>query len=305
MDVPLRRHLSQRALLLGSDEADLGLLKRHDRSLLVAMERSGQTSTLLQQAGAEQVLMAALKEDLIGAVVILEARARLWPGELRRIQALLLSAPDAAGAAWWLAAHYPALCCPTVFPKPWQDQFWAAQAMRRRGMAASLPEPWFGWAQVLGSSGGTGLALALPVVKALWHASERDWKPWLAPLLTITDQNAAVGLVNWLARHLEDRSVIEVMGLSCQSCFLPWLESVGEDPDLAEAARREVQWLTANNRQRHDGRQCWGAPMTPKHFYWLFQRLPLGFRGRLWPWCNDAIQGAANSLQGGAWCAGE
>lgn len=301
MDEELELYLAQRRALLQSDDADLASLKRHDRQLLAAMEEGRLCSPMTHRDGADDALLQALEGDFNTAVLILEARARLWLGELERVQALLIAqAGTHDQAAWWLAAHYPKLVCPGAFPVEGRSEFWATQALWRRGREMSVPEPWRGWIR-----GVSGKGELLPVVQVLWETADSGaWEPWLAPLLAAADQDDAAQAVNWLASRLDDRSLVRVMGLSCQSRFLPWLASMRHDSELAEAALREVRWLGGDCKQRHEGRQCWGEPLSLEIWPSLFRRLPLGFRDRLWHWCGGWTRGAASSLQGGSWCAG-
>lgn len=300
MDDELAVHLAQRVVLLASDDASLGQLKAHDRKLLAAMERHAFASPIAQREGADAALLAGLETDFENALLIVEARARLWPGELGRVQQMLLASQGGRNAAWWLAAHYPALPCPTDFPGDGKGQVWASRALWRRNMADLLPAPWHAWTQAL-----DGKIAVIAVAQALWLASgPATWQEWLAPLLTVADQDATAELVNWLATQTEDAIVIQVMGLSCQSRFLPWLASMRHNADLADMALREVRWLTGPQQQRHGGLQCWGEPLCADAWPMLFKSLPLGYRQRLWPWCDRNIEGAATSLQGGQWCAG-
>ena len=299
MDEELNLYFLQRETLLASDVADVGQLKRHDRKLLAAMDEGAWVSPLLQRQGADQDLLQALAEDFDRAVLIIEARARLWPGELGRTQSLLL-AEDLISPAWWLSAHYPKLNCPSVFPDEWQDQVWAARALWRRDREMLLPEPWLGWVQVVAGEGNL-----LETAKVLWQASNSlDWEYWLAPMLTIASHDKAVALINWLASRVEDKAVVELMGLSCQSRFSPWLVSMRNNEQLKEAALREVRWLRGEQNKHHPGRQCWGEPLKPEIWPRLFQSMPLAYRSRLWHYCGASTEGAATSLQGGLWCAG-
>ncbi len=300
MNQQLNLHLSQRATLLASDDATLAQLKSHDRKLLAAMELGRLDSPLAQKVLADDDLFQALDADFHGALLMLEARARLWPGELLRVQHRLVARAEDNSAAWWLAAHYSSLPCPYVFPDSWCAQVWAARALHTRGRASMLAEPWQSWALAL-----DGEAALLPVVQSLWEVSDGEqWEPWLAPLQVVADQKQSAAVVNWLAARGDDKLVIQLMGLSCQSRFLPWLANMRHDEALAEAALRELRWLTGGHNRRHEGHQCWGEPLTPEAWAGLFRRLPLSFRGRLWHWCGQTVQGAATSLQGGEWCAG-
>lgn len=302
MDERLTLWLDQRATLLASDESDLASLKRHDRQLLGAMEQRVFKSPLTQQqgAGSDQACIEELLSDFGRRVVILEARARLWPGELGRIQGLLVVNTEAHYAAWWLAAHYPALEFPQVFPDGWQSQVWAACALLRRGRGDLLPDPWSSWAALF-----SGKGTALAVTRRLWAASDgQAWEQWLAPLMLMQGPDNAADLINWLAGHADDGEVIRAMGLSCQGRFLPWLASMRHDSKYTEAALREIRWLVGDQQQRHEGRQCWGEPL--QHDVWgkLFRAVPLSFRDRLWHGCRPSTEGSAGSLQGGRWCAG-
>lgn len=300
MDDELALHLAQRAVLLASDDADLAQLKSHDRKLLAAMDLHNYTAPMTHRRGADEALVEALETDSENALLILEARARLWPGELGRVQQLLLPKPGCVGAAWWLAAHYPSLPCPLGFPEDWPGQLWAAKALWRRDSSEFLPEPWQRWGQALDGTGPVGLA-----TQNLWGASGAEFlEDWLAPLLAVADQDTAASLINWVAARVEDKVVIRLMGLSCQSRFLPWLASMRHNADLTEVALREVRWLTGTRQQRHVGLQCWGEPMSSDNWPVLFQSLPLGYRRRLWHWCGRRLEGASTSLQGGQWCAG-
>ncbi|WP_404365706.1 hypothetical protein [Marinobacter sp.] len=300
MNDDLKLHLAQRAILLASDDATLAQLRSHDRKLLAAMEQGLLDSPLAGKTLADEDLFRALDKDFAGTLLMLEARARLWPGELLRVQHRLVACTEDSSAAWWLAAHYPSLPCPYVFPERHDAQVWAARALQRRGRTSMLEEPWRSWVSAL-----AGEAALLPVVQALWDLSQgQDWEPWLAPLMVIADQKQSAAVLNWLSIQGDDRLVIQLMGLSCQSRFLPWLANMRRDEALSETVMRELRWLTGGQTSRHEGHQCWGEPLSEESRAGLFQRLPLGFRGRLWHWFGDGVQGAANSLQGGEWCAG-
>lgn len=300
MDEELTLYLSQRAELIASDDADLGQLRQQDRKLLSAMDRGALDSTLTQPVGADEALVEALEADPEQNALLLEARDRVWPGELKRVQELLVEREGDREAAWWLAAHYSELSCPDEFPTQWSAQVWAARALYRRGRIEGLPEPWSLWVRAR-----QGSASAKDVAIRLWETSEGNlWEQWLPPLLVASDAEAVSALVNGLAPHVTDEVLIQVMGMSCQSRFLPWLASIRHDEELKELALREVRWLTGDQQKRHQHRQCWGEEISEAPWQQLFQSLPLGFRGRLWHWCADAVEGAANSLQGGQWCAG-
>lgn len=302
MDEELGLYFSQRTVLLTSDSTGLGQLKSHDRRLLTTMASGILQSSFAQKAGADNDLLEALDAELHTAILLVEARARLWPGELSRIQALLLEMNGAShcSAAWWLAAHYPGLSCPSAFPDHWQNQVWAAQALRRRDMDAVLPEPWLSWSEALRE----GRSI-LPAAQALWQAADdTDCRQWLAPLLVVADYDTSTRLINWLAPRTDELLLIKLMGISCQSRFLPWLADMQQNPDLRDAALREVRWLTGDQKLSHLGYQCWGEPLSATVWPRLFRSLPLGFRNRLWHWCWTSIEGAASSFQGGLWCAG-
>jgi hypothetical protein len=300
MDEQLRLYLAQRATLLTSDDAGLALLKRHDRSLLSSLANGGLAGPLGSREGANTALLEALDEDLHAATLVLEARARIWPGELGRVQSLLVGEPDKETAAWWLAAHYSALPFPESFPQAWSAQVLAAPALLRRESSERLPELWLDWARAI-----RGEQPVLPVIRALWQASQGlGWETWLAPLLAGADREGVVTTVNWLAGKADDETLVRMMGLSCHSHFLPWLASMRHDARLAKPALREILWLTGRQNQCLHDRQCWGEALSPGLWPVLFRQLPLGFRSRLWPLCGFSIQGATASLQGGQWCAG-
>ncbi|MCH8500241.1 MAG: hypothetical protein LAT63_17370 [Marinobacter sp.] len=300
MDDTLDLYLAQRNTLLADDSATLAQLKAHDRQLLSALDQGQLMLPLAARQVSDEDLFAALDDDLDAALLLVEARARLWPGELMRIQHRLVARAEDSRAAWWLAAHYATLPCPFLFPEQWDAQLWAARALQRRNRESMLPEPWREWALVMG-----GQRPIQPVVEALWAEGDgQPWESWLAPLLTLVDGKEASALVNWLANHLDDTDLIRVMGLSCQGRFLPWLANMRHNESLADAALREVRWLTGGQSNRFDGQQVWGEHLSQDVCAQLFRRLPLGFRGRLWHWCGGAVQGAATSLQGGEWCLG-
>ncbi|MEQ6886948.1 hypothetical protein [Salicola sp. Rm-C-2C1-2] len=300
MDDELALYLSQRAELIISDDADLGQLRKQDRRLLSAMDRGALESPLSQREGADEALLEALETDPEQNALLLEARDRIWPGELARVQQLLIAQEGDRGAAWWLAAHYSHLPCPEDFPSAWFAQVWAARALYRRGKIKELPEPWSLWA-----GAQSGAVSVKETAIALWEAGDGAlWEDWLPRLLVASDSDGASALVNGLAPYLTDEELIQLMGMSCQSRFLPWLASFRHDEELKEVALREVRWLSGDQQKRHQGRQCWGEDVSEAPWQQLFQSVPLGFRGRLWHWCADAVEGAANSLQGGRWCAG-
>lgn len=300
MEDELALYLSQRAELITSDDADLGQLRKQDRRLLSAMDRGALDSPLAHREGADEALLEALEADPEQNALLLEARDRIWPGELARVQQLLIAQEGDRGAAWWLAAHYARLPCPEDFPSAWFSQLWAARALSRRGRIEELSEPWSLW---VGAQSGEVSVREAAI--ALCEAGDGAfWEHWLPCLLVASDSDGASSLVNGLAPYLTDEELIQLMGMSCQSRFLPWLASFRHDEALKEVALREVRWLTGDQQKRHQGRQCWGEDVSEAPWQQLFQSLPLGFRGRLWHWCADAVEGAANSLQGGRWCAG-
>lgn len=300
MEDELALYLSQRAELITSDDADLGQLRKQDRRLLSAMDRGQLESPLAQREGADEALLEALETDPEQNALLLEARDRIWPGELARVQKQLIAQDGDRGAAWWLAAHYARLPCPEDFPSTWFSRVWAARALYRRGKVEALPEPWSLW---VGAQSGKVTAKEAAI--ALWEAGDGAlWEHWLPRLLVASDPDGASALVNGLAPYLTDEELIQLMGMSCQSRFLPWLASFRHDEELKEVALREVRWLSGDQQKRHQGRQCWGEDVSQAPWQQLFQSLPLGLRGRLWHWCGDAVEGAANSLQGGRWCAG-
>ena len=300
MEDELALYLSQRAELITSDDADLGQLRKQDRKLLSAMDRGTLDSPLARREGANEALLQALEMDPEQNALWLEARDRIWPGELGRVQQLLIAQDGDRGAAWWLAAHYPDLPCPEDFPSAWFSQVWAARALYRRETVDRLPEPWTLWARAQ-----SGELTAKEAAIGLWEAGEGTlWEHWLPRLLVVSDSDGASALINGLASYLTDEELIQLMGMSCQSRFLPWLASFRHDEQLKEVALREVRWLTGDQQKRQQHRQCWGEAVSEAPWQQLFQSLPLGFRGRLWHWCADAVEGAANSLQGGRWCGG-
>ncbi|XOZ32431.1 hypothetical protein ACMDCT_09450 [Halomonadaceae bacterium KBTZ08] len=300
MEDELALYLGQRAELIASDYADLGHLRQHDRKLLAAMDRGALESPLVQREGADEALVATLETDPEQHALLLEARDHFWPGELARVQQLLLEREGGKAAAWWLAAHYASLPCPESFPSAWFSQVWAARALYWRNRADTLPEPWTAWARAR-SEGVSAVAVAVE----LWQAGEGAlWEHWLPPLLVCCAPKGASSLVNALAPYMTDEEVIKLMGMSCQSRFVPWLTSLQHDEQLKETAHREVRWLTGDQEKRHREPQCWGEAIAQAPWQQLFHTLPLGFRGRLWHWCADAVEGAATSLQGGQWCAG-
>lgn len=300
MNEQLNLHLLQRATLLASDDATLAQLKNHDRKLLAIMDQGKLDSPIAHKVLMDEDLFQALDADFDGSLLMLEARARLWPGELLRAQHRLVTWEEGNSVAWWLAAHYSSLPCPYVFPESWNAQVWAARALHKRGRASILAEPWHSWALAL-----DGAAALLPVVQSLWERADGEkCESWLAPLMVVADQTQSAAVINWLASRGGDTLVIQLMGWSCQSRFLPWLASMRHDKVLAEPAIRELRWLTGGHNNRYADHQCWGEPLTPEVWAGLFRRLPLSFRGRVWHWCGQAVQGAATSLQGGEWCVG-
>lgn len=302
MDDELALYLDQRAELIASDHATLGQLKQHDRKLLSVMDRGALDSPLVLREGDDEALASMLETDPEHRALLLEARDRLWPGELARVQQLLLEREGDKAGAWWLAAHYSSLPCPEDFPTAWFSQVWAARALYWRNRLEALPEPWMAWAWARAQSDEVS---AEETAVELWQAGEGAlWEHWLPPLLVSCDPKGASSLVNALAPHLTDEGVIQLMGMSCQSRFVPWLASLKHDEQLKETALRELRWLTGDQETRHQQRQCWGEPIAQAPWQQLFQLLPLGFRGRLWHWCAGAVEGAATSLQGGQWCAG-
>lgn len=299
MDDELKHFLNIRETLLTSDSASVDQLKAHDRQLLVGLLHQTAGHPVLGSSGVEASELAGyLAEDPGGWLCVIEARDRIWPGELARVQDHLLRDSERQGLAWWLAAHYRTLACPSEFPSEFTPQVWAARAFLRRGYAP--PGLWADWyAAIHGDSEPRAVATTL------WAEGEGAlWRQWLPPVLAAAHDTAITSLINTLAAQVTDETLIAMIGVSGHSRFLPWLASLRHDASLATPALREMRWLVGDREERHGGRQLWGRPLAEVDWQRLFRTLPLGFRDRLWPSCSGWIEGMPYSLQGGQWCAG-
>ncbi|MYL26039.1 MULTISPECIES: hypothetical protein [Halomonadaceae] len=299
MEDELEHFLGVRDTLLASDSASPDQLKAYDRQLFgtLAKQAAGASALLSSETDTSEVanLFSAEPGRLL---CVLEARDRLWPGELERVHSSLIHEHDHGEIAWWLAAHYRHLACPTDFPETFTAQVWAARALTRRGYIP--PAPWTDWHAAIQQE-----TCPRAVALTLWDTGDGDlWQEWLPPLLAATDDTRVAALINALAPEVTDAALIGILGATSHSRFLPWLASFRHDESLAEPALREVRWLVGDREERHRGRQLWGMPLEEVNWKRLFRVLPLGFRERLWPACSHRIEGTPVSLHGGRWCPG-
>lgn len=299
MEDELEHFLDIRDTLLVSDSASLDRLKAHDRQLLGHLLKDVTESPALLSPDTRACELAdLLAEQPERRLCVVEARARVWPGELAAVQSSLIHELDHQAIAWWLAAHYRGLACPMDFPDPLTAQVWAARALIRRGYVP--PAPWRDWYAALNHEGDPE-----SVALTLWEASDGAlWREWLPPVLAATDDTRVAALINALAPKVSDAVLIAMLGATWHSRFLPWLASFRHDDSLADSALREVRWLVGDREERHPGRQLWGLALDGVDWWRLFRVLPLGFRERLWPACGHWIEGTPVSLHGGQWCPG-
>ena len=299
MEDELEHFLEVRDTLIASDSATTDQLKAHDRQLLGHLLREGANSPALLSPDTPVYEMAGLLAEAPERLLcVLEARDRLWPGELEQVQSSLIHEHHHGEVAWWLAAHYRNLACPTDFPEPFTAQVWAARALSLRGYIP--PAPWTDWHAAIQQE-----TCPRAVALTLWETGDGDlWQEWLPPLLAATDDTRVAALINALAPEVTDAALIGILGATSHSRFLPWLASFRHDESLAEPALREVRWLVGDREERHRGRQLWGMPLEEVDWKRLFRVLPLGFRERLWPACGHRIEGTPVSLHGGQWCPG-
>ncbi|PAU82156.1 hypothetical protein CK501_03120 [Halovibrio salipaludis] len=299
MEDELEHFLDVRDTLLASDSASPDQLKAHDRQLLGHLLKEVTESPALLSPDTRACELAdLLAEQPERRLCVVEARDRVWPGELAQVQSSFIHERGQEAIAWWLAAHYRSLACPTDFPEPFTTQVWAARALIRRGYVP--PAPWGDWYAALNREGDPE-AVAL----TFWEASGGAlWREWLPPVLAATDDTRVALLVNALAPRVTDDVLVAMLGATWHSRFLPWLASFRHDESLADSALREVRWLVGDREERHRGRQLWGMALDGVDWKRLFRVLPLGFRGRLWPACGHRIEGTPVSLHGGHWCPG-
>ncbi|MFO7786313.1 MAG: hypothetical protein R6W87_00875 [Halospina sp.] len=299
MEDELDHFLDVRDTLLASDSASPDQLKAHDRQLLGHLLKEGANSPALLSPDAPTSAVASLFADAPERrLCVVEARNRVWPGELERVQSSLIHEQARGDIAWWLAAHYRSLECPTDFPEMFTSQVWAARALTRRGYAP--PAPWADWHAAINRETCPETAAL-----ALWEEGDGAlWREWLPPMLGAVDDARVAALVNALASRVTDATLVAMLGATWHSRFLPWLASFRHDESLADPALREVRWLVGDREDRHRGRQLWGMPLEQVDWQRLFRVLPLGFRERLWSSCAHRIEGAPVSLHGGYWCPG-
>ncbi len=299
MEDELEHFLDVRDTLLASDSASPDQLKAHDRQLPGHLLKEGANPpALLSPDTPVHELAELFAETPERLLCVLEARDRLWPGELEQVQSSLIHEHGHGEIAWWLAAHYRHLGCPTHFPETFTAQVWAARALSRRGYIP--PAPWSDWHAAIQQE-----ACTETVALRLWETGDGAlWQEWLPPILSATDDTRLAPLINALAPEVTDAVLIGILGATWHSRFLPWLASFRHDESLAEPALREVRWLVGDREERHRGRQLWGMPLGEVNWKRLFRVLPLGFRERLWPAYGHCVEGTPVSLHGGQWCPG-
>lgn len=321
--------LARRKTLLGSDDANLTMLRMLDRQILT-MAGQGHEEVPVRDF-SDNALRRLQELPLEDAVLWFEVLATLTDQDPRQAITGLLEREPESELGWWVAAHYPAVPVSGPFPVTARASVRAAYALWRRGRAAELPEPWRDWAEALSATGEPSEAL----LESLWQQTcpeqtqaDSLWKDWFYPLLTRAPDEWQLWMVNWLSTRLDTAGTMEAMGISCARRFLGWLDAVeagsaGNDA-LTTAARRELRWLRgdlmpdpdsppprqegagqAEGEQPHWwGRQAWGGGTGDQDWQRLFLSLPLAFRQRCWYWRGWCLNGGVFSLHGGQWCAG-
>ncbi|EKE75622.1 hypothetical protein [Gallaecimonas xiamenensis] len=283
------RYFAQRQAMLASHEADLGVLKQHDRRLIGDLAQ-GQLGELSNRTMAAEVLLSRVP-DPQDAMVLIEARECLWPGELVRLHQELAQSALGRPLAWWLAACYPALALPQG-EGGWQQ----ARACWLRGKGPQ--GPWELWHK---AKSGQELAAA---TLALWEQSQgADWQYWLTPLWQQAEEGQVVASINSLAPRVDEQTLVSLMGHSHLGRFLPWLGTLRQ-PELAEVVAENQLYLTGGHPRRLEGRQCWGQQLSGDWLKLAPVQLALKFRDRLWGLANKESRGAPWSLFGGRICLG-
>ncbi|WKE65732.1 hypothetical protein PVT67_00300 [Gallaecimonas kandeliae] len=264
---------TQRRTLLASPAASKAMLCQLDRELIRAQppaeeDRPFEEALLLAQA-ADPAQGTALK-----AFFAASDSERQW-----QLAALLpwLPLPQAEAADTWLMARAQLLA---------------------PARAIALPAPWDGWWQAW--QGGATAAQLLTLYEQLAeHAQER-----LAPLLVRTEPAELVRFINALAARLPALELLPWLGLSGLGRFVPWLRDFAANPELAEAARQELNWLTGGRDTERHERQLWGQAATPELLPQLSQGLALAWQPRLWAWLQPGGSGDHWTLFGGRLCPG-
>ncbi|KAA8982798.1 hypothetical protein, partial [Halospina sp. K52047b] len=110
MEDELEHFLDVRDTLLASDSASPDQLKAHDRQLLGHLLKEDPNSpALLSPETPAYELAGLLAEEPERQLCVVEARNRVWPGELESVQFSLVYEHNHGDIAWWLAAHYRSL----------------------------------------------------------------------------------------------------------------------------------------------------------------------------------------------------
>ncbi|WP_115719844.1 hypothetical protein [Gallaecimonas mangrovi] len=286
----LSRFFAQRQAMLQSGEADLGLLKLHDRRLLGALAQGQLGPASAQGLDAESLL--ALLPAHQDAMAFIEARERIWPGELLRLQQALCQLPSGQTLAWWLAGCYPALMLPKS-PGGWLQAraYWLRQQ--------SATGDWALW-----SSAQKGEKPLAKVVVTLWEQSQgQQWQYWLTPLWQQAPTTQVVASINVLAAKVDEITLVNLMGRSHLGRFLPWLGTLHQQ-ELAEAVLDNQLYLSGGSQKAVAERQCWGEALNAAWLTQLPQQLMLKYRSRLWGLVTPQSRGAPWSLFGGQLCLG-
>lgn len=316
--------IATRRVLLASDDASLEQLRQVDRRLLSRAER-GDPSSPLPENLAEGSLLPLATLPVDEATLWMEIAVSVGGVRVRPALDALAEEADGMALSWWLAANYPSLSLPRTFPEAPELQVMAARAYWRRGLGTQLPRPWREWAAVLDGRN----ELSRPLVETLWEllparavvVGFASWKDWFYPLMVGVHDEWQLWMVNWLLAEVGTTTTIEAMGVSCARRFMSWLEAIGAGTSLdgneavADAAERELRWLTGDLRGRWQkptpfGYQCWGEilrdgrGLAPASWQKRFRALPMGFRERCWYWSGRHINGSPWSLFGGQWCVG-
>lgn len=285
----LARFFAQRKAVLASHEADLGVLKQLDRRFLGELAQGQLGPVSLPGLSAATLLAEAA--DPLEAMVVVEGRDCLWPGELSRLHQALCAIDQGQPLAWWLAACYPAL------PMPKGDGGWL-QARACWLRQKPLEGPWQDW---LLATRGEQLGKLVPALWAL--CAGHQWQYWLPSLWQQASEAEVVASINALAPQVDEVTLVELMGRSHLGRFLPWLGTLRQ-PQLSEVVMENQLYLTGGDNKRIAERQCWGQALEGDWLKLAPAQLTLKFRQRLWALVGRDGRGAPWSLFGGRLCLG-
>jgi len=289
----LNHYLKTRAVILAGDRACLPELKRLDRQFLVAVRNGRVAHPLLRGPLSDRgALVSKCQASPERFLLLLEARERLEPGTLCSVQRQLLdSDPCSASTRAWCRLAAP-------------NRVLHALAMWRRKGEDLLADPWRQWVAAL-EARESPLALA----NHLWARFDgENWEDWLPMLAARCPLDETGALINSFLPRLPKTTLIMLMGITGDMRFLPWLEPMAADPELAGDAGRERRWLLGDHFMgdpRSLGRRAWwGRALEDGSLQELFATVPLPLRQRLWLRAAEHIEGVPDSLQGGRWCTG-